>query len=175
MATEFNFSQLLRPIGAALEPLQIESFSLRIENEEVLISAQKREARHPPPVNSTVSSVWDLFHRKKIDASPAPQPVSRLVEFRYSYDDIARMDSEGKAKRVATGGKPDPGALSQMLRAVGAFVNQKQGRLLGVTMEGHDIAIDYESALRQKTTEKHTIASLYDYWVKMYLRRRERS
>lgn len=175
MATEFNFSQLLRPIGAALEPLQIESFSLRIENEEVLISAQKREARHPPPVNSTVSSVWDLFHRKKIDASPAPQPVSRVVEFRYSYDDIARMDSEGKAKRVATGGKPDPGELSQMLRAVGAFVNQKQGRLLGVSMDGHDIAIDYESALKQKTTEKYTKASLYDYWVKMYLHRRERS
>jgi len=175
MATEFNFSQLLRPIGAALEPLQIESFTLRIENEEILIRAQKREERHPPPVNPTVPSVWDLFHRKKIDASPAPQPASRVVEFRYSYDDIARMDSEGVSKRIASGGKPDPGALSQMLRAVGAFVNQKQGRLLGVTMEGHDIAIDYESALKQKTTEKHTVASLYDYWVKMYLHRRDRS
>jgi hypothetical protein len=175
MPTELNLAQLLRPIGAALEPLQIESFTLRVENEEIFIRAQKREERHPVPVSSAVPSVWDIFHRKKINASPAPQPASRVVELRYSYDDIARMDSQGVAKRVATGGKPDPGALSQMLRAVGAFVNQKQGRLLGVTMEGHDIAIDYESALKQKTTEKHTIASLYDYWVKMYLRRRERS
>ena len=166
---------LLRPIGAALEALQLESFTLRVENDEILVKAQKREERHPPPVNSPVPSVLDIFRRKKINVAPAPQPASRVVELRYSYDEIVRMDSEGAAKRLATGGKPDPGALSQMLRAVGAFVNQKQGRLLGVTMDGHEIAIDYESALKQKTTEKHTVASLYDYWVKMYLRRRERS
>jgi len=175
MATESSFSQLLRPIGAALEPLQIESFTLRIENEEILIRAQKREERHPPPVNSTVPSVWDLFHRKKIDTCPAPQPASRVVEFRYSYDDIVWMDSDGVSKRKATGGKPDPGALSQLLRAVGAFVDQKQGRLLGVIMEDHDFAIEYESALKQKSTAQHTVASLYDYWVKMYLHRRGRS
>ncbi len=175
MPTELNLSQLLRPIGAALEPLQIESFTLRIENQEILIRAQKREERRPPPVSSALPSVWDLFHRKKVDASPAPQPASRVVEFRYSYDDIVRMDSEDVSKRIATGGKPDPGALSQLLRAVGAFVDQKQGRLLGVTMEDHDFAIEYESALKQKTTAQHTVASLYDYWVKMYLRRRGRS
>ena len=85
------------------------------------------------------------------------------------------MDSEGVSKRIATGGKPDPGALSQLLRAVGAFVDQKRGRLLGVTMEDNDFAIEYESALKQKTTAQHTVASLYDYWVKMYLHRRGRS
>jgi hypothetical protein len=65
--------------------------------------------------------------------------------------------------------------LAQILRAVGAFVDQKQGRLLGVTKEGQEIAIEYESALRHSQREKFTVSSLYDYWVKMYLRRRERS
>ena len=175
MPTEFNFSQLLRPIGEALEPLQIESFTLRIEKEEILISAQKRVERRAPPVDATVRSVWDLFRRKKVEAPPPPQSSSRILEIRYSYDDIARLDSEGTSKRIAAREKPEPHALSQILRAAGAFVDQKQGRLLGVTMAGHDIAIDYESALKQKTTEKHTVASLYDYWVKMYLHRRERS
>ena len=175
MATEFNFSQLLRPIGEALEPLQIDSFTLRIEGEEILIRAHKREEKRAPPDDVTVRSVWDLFRRKKVEASPPPQASSRILEIRYSYDDIARLDSEGTSKRIAAGEKPDPHALSQVLRAAGAFVDQKQGRLLGVTMEGHDIAIDYESALKQKTTAKHTVVSLYDYWVKMYLHRRERS
>jgi hypothetical protein len=175
MPTEFDFSQLLRPIGEALEPLHIESFRLRVESDGISISAQKRVERQAPPADSTVRSVWDVFRRKKVEVPPAPQPSSRILEIRYSYDDIARMDAEGNAKRIATGEKPDPHALSQILRAAGAFVDQKQGRLLGVTMEGHDVAIDYESALKQKTTEKHTVASLYDYWVKMYLRRRERS
>jgi hypothetical protein len=175
MPTEFDFSQLLRPIGEALEPLHIESFTLRVESEGIFISAQKRVERQAPPADLTVRSVWDVFRRKKVEAPPAPQPSSRILEIRYSYDDIARMDAEGNTKRIATGEKPDPHALSQILRAAGAFVDQKQGRLLGVTMEGHDIAIDYESVLKQKTTEKHTVASLYDYWVKMYLRRRDRS
>ena len=175
MPTEFDFSQLLRPIGEALEPLHIESFSLRVESDGIFISAQKRVERQAPPADSTVRSVWDVFRRKKVEAPPAPQPSSPILEIRYSYDDIARMDAEEKSKRIPAGENPDPHALSQILRAAGAFVDQKQGRLLGVTMDGHDVAIDYESALKQKTTEKHTVASLYDYWVKMYLRRRERS
>ena len=175
MPTEFNFSQLLRPIGEALEPLQIESFTLRIENEGISIRAQKREERQAPPADSTVRSLWDVLRRKKVAAPPTPRSSLRILEIHYSYDDIARMDSEEKSKRIATGGKSEPLALSQILRAAGAFVDQKQGRLLGVTMEGHDIAIDYETALRLKTTEKHTVASLYDYWVKMYLRRGKRS
>jgi hypothetical protein len=175
MPTESSFSQLLRPIGEALEPLQIESFTLRIENQEILIRAQKREERHPPPVDSTVHSVWDIFRRKKVEAPPTPSPSLRPLEIHYSYDDIARMNSEGASKRLAAGEKPDPHALSQILRAVGAFVDQKQGRLLSVTMADHDVAIEYESALKQKTTAQHTVASLYDYWVKMYLHRRERS
>lgn len=170
-----NFSQLLRPIGEALKPLQIESFTLKVETEAICISAQKREERHPPPVDSTVQSIWDLFRRKKVEAPPTPRSTLRTLEFRYSYDDLARMDAEGKSRRVAAGEKPDPHALSQILRAAGAVVDQKQGRLLGVTMADHDVAIEYESAFKQKSTEKHTVASLYDYWVKMYLRRRERS
>ena len=173
MATEFSFSQLLRPIGEALDPLQVESFTLRVENEEILITALKREERHAPAVDSTIHSVWDIFRRKKVQAPPTPSPSLRTLEIHYSYDDIARMNSEGASKRLAAGEKPDPHALSQILWAVGAFVDQKQGRLLGVTMKDHDIAIEYESALKQKTTAQHTAASLYDLWVKMYLHRRE--
>ena len=57
---------------------------------------------------------------------------------------------------------------------MGAFVDQKQGRLLAVAKDGQDIRIEYESALKRQMTEKFTVASLYDYWVKMYLRRRGR-
>lgn len=46
---------------------------------------------------------------------------------------------------------------------------------MAVTKEGQDIRIDYESALKRNLSEQFTVASLYDYWVKMYLRRRQRS
>ena len=46
--------------------------------------------------------------------------------------------------------------------------------MLAVKKEEHNITIEYESALKRKIAEQFTVASLYDYWVKMYLKRRAR-
>lgn len=175
MSSSLNFSQLLRPVGQMLEPLQIESFSLKVEDSGVSVHAQKREqaAAQTPGVSLRVT--WQIFRRKKTEPEHDPQPSSGALEVYYTRDDIARMDTEGQSRRQGAGGKPEAHALSQILRAVGAFVDQKQGRLVGVSMDGQEISIEYESALKRNLTEKFTVASLYDFWVKMYLRRRDRS
>jgi hypothetical protein len=173
MAADFSFSQLLRPVGQMLEALQVESLSLKVEEAGVSVRAQKRPERQSAAPNISLHVTWQIFRRKK--SEPAPQPSSGLLELHYSHDDILRMDSQAQAQRKGTPGSPEAHTLSQILRAVGAFVDQKQGRLMGVTVEGQDISIEYESALKKNITEKFTVSSLYDYWVKMYLRRRERN
>ena len=172
MAPNYSFSQLLRPVGQMLEALQIESLSLKVEDAGVSVRAQKRQERQPPAANISLHVTWQIFRRKK--SASESQPISGVLELHYSHDDIMRMDSEAQIQRRGTGGSPEANTLSQILRAVGAFVDQKQGRLLGVTIQGQDIAIEYESALKKVLTEKFTVSSLYDYWVKLYLRRRER-
>jgi len=172
MPPSVNFSQILRPVGQMLEPLQIESLSLRVDEGGVSVRAQKRQTPAPSAGEVSLRVTWQLFRRKKPE--PEAQPSSGTLELRYTQDDIARMDTEGQTKRKGGGGSPEAHTLSQILRAVGAFVDQKQGRLLGVTIEGQDIAIEYDSALKRTLVEKFTVASLYDYWVKMYLRRRAR-
>ncbi len=158
-----------------LEPLQIESFSLKVEDSGISVRAQKPPKTQAQTPDVSLRVTWQIFRRKKAEPSPEPQPTSGALELHYTHDDIARMDAEGQSKRQSSGGGgPEAHNLSQILRAVGAFVDQKQGRLLGVSKDGQDIAIDYESALKRNQTEKFTVASLYDYWVKMYLRRRER-
>jgi len=174
MPSNFNFSQLLRPVGQMLEPLQIESFSLKVEDSGVAVYAEKREPSPASAPDVSLKVSWQIFRRKKAAPAQAPQPSSGTLEIHYTLDDIARMESEGQGKRTGTEGSPEAHALSQILRAVGAFVDQKQGRLLGVSMDGQEIGIDYESALGGNLTEKFTVASLYDFWVRMYLRRRHR-
>jgi hypothetical protein len=174
MAPNYSFSQLLRPVGQMLEALQIESLSLKVEDAGVSVRAQKRQERQPPAANISLHVTWQIFRRKKSEPEAA-QPSSGVLELHYSHDDIVRMDSEAQIQRRGTGGSPEANTLSQILRAVGAFVDQKQGRLLGVTIQGQDIAIEYESALKKAVTEKFTVSSLYDYWVKLYMRRRERN
>jgi hypothetical protein len=173
MAADFSFSQLLRPVGQMLEALQVESLSLKVEEAGVSVRAQKRPERQSAGPNISLHVTWQIFRRKK--SEPTPQPSSGVLELHYSHDDILRMDSQAQAQRKGTPGSPEAHTLSQILRAVGAFVDQKQGRLMGVTVEGQDISIEYESALKKNITEKFTVSSLYDYWVKMYLRRRERN
>lgn len=158
-----------------LEPLRVESFSLKVEDSGVAVYTQKREDAPPAAPNISLRVTWQMFRRKKTEGTEDPQPSSGALEIHYTHEDIARMESEGQSKRQDLPGSPEAHALSQILRAVGAFVDHKQGRLLAITKEGQDITIEYESALNRALTEKFTIASLYDYWVSMYLRRRQRS
>lgn len=174
MSADFNFSQLLRPVGQMLEPLLIESFSLKVEDRGVAVYAEKHETPHVSPPNVSLKVSWQIFRRKKAEPAQDTQPSSGTLEVHYTHEDIARMDDEGQSKRTGAPGSPEAHTLSQILRAVGAFVDQKQGRLLAVTKDGQEISIEYESALKRDLTEKFTVASLYDYWVKMYLRRRDR-
>jgi hypothetical protein len=175
MPPNLNFAQLLRPVGQMLEPLQLESFSLKLEEGNVSVQAEKRAERSAPAAEVSLRVTWQLFRRKKSDPASEPQPSSGLLELHYTPEDIARMETEGQSRRQGAGGRPEAHALSQVLRAVGAFVDQKQGRLTSVKMASQDITIEYESALKQNVTEKFTLATLYDYWVKMYLKRRQRS
>jgi hypothetical protein len=84
------------------------------------------------------------------------------------------MDSEAQAKRGPIDGTPEPHSLSQVLRAVGAIVDQKGGDLLAVRKDDQNIEFDYSSASNAKVTQQFTVPGLYDYWVKMYLRRSKR-
>ena len=172
MQPALNFSQILRPVGQMLEPLQVESLSLRVEESGVSVRAHQRPQPAPPANDVSLRVRWQIFRRKMPE--PEPQPSSGILELHYTAEDIERMDTEAQARRTGSGGSPEAHTLSQILRAVGAFVDQKQGRVLGVTIEGQDITVEYESALKKTLLEKFTVASLYDYWVKMYLRRRAR-
>jgi hypothetical protein len=175
MSPGFNFAQLLRPVGQMLETFRVESFSLKLEADGLYVSAQKVEERQIPKQDLSLRVVWQAFRRSKPEPDPEPRPSSGLLELRYTDEDIARLDTEGRAKRKEPGRTPEAHALSQILRAVGGYVDQKGGRLLRVTKAKEDITIEYESALRKPMTERFTVASLYDFWVKMYLRRKQRS
>jgi hypothetical protein len=175
MTQVINFAQLLRPVGQMLEPLKLESFSLKIDDGGVYLSGRKREERRLPPPIPEVSLrvVWQALRRKAPEPASQTQPSSDLLDVRYTVDEIERRDIEERSQRKDPGGTPEAHALSQILRAVGGYVDQKGGRLLEVRKAAGEVTIEYESALRKKMTEQFTVASLYDYWVRMYLRRKK--
>lgn len=157
-----------------LEEAGIESFTLKVEGDDFLIRGRKRVETSPPAAPETgLRVIWRLLRRTESEpkASITPSPV---VELRYTLEDIAHLESAAKAKRTGSGASPEPHALSQILRAVGAFIDQKEGQLLAVSKEEQNITIEYRT-LDKDVRQEFTIAGLYDYWVKMYLKRRVRA
>ena len=169
MPATASYAQHLRPLGQKLAALGIDSFTLRLEGDTYIVNGQKRSR----PQQKSERSLWQRF-RGASNPSSAPPPFA-AEELRFSLDELSGLDDQGLEQRSAGGGSAEAHSLSQILRAVGAFVEQKQGRLTGVTKDGLDITIEYESALQRNITDKFTVSSLYDFWVKMYLRRSERS
>jgi hypothetical protein len=177
MAVVQNYSGLLRPVGQILESLHIDSFTLRVEDAGVSVRGQKPERRKEPAPPQAISLrvVWQSLRGKKQESVAEPEPSSGVLELNYTHEDLDRVNDEAKSRRVEAGGRPEAHALSQLLRAVGGLVDQKQGRLISVSKEGQEFTVEYESTLKQKIVDKFTGASLYDFWVRMYLRRSGRS
>lgn len=177
MSVVSNYSSLLRPVGQILESLSIDTFTLRVEVAGVSVRGQKPEPRKEPAAPQAISLrvVWQSLRGKKQESVAEPKPSSGILELNYTHEDLGRVNDEAKSRRVDAGGRPEAHTLSQLLRAVGGLVDQKQGRLVSVSKEGQEFTVEFESTLKQKIVEKFTSASLYDFWVRMYLRRSNRS
>ncbi|HVO95889.1 MAG TPA: hypothetical protein VMT22_23745 [Terriglobales bacterium] len=170
-----NYAQLLRPVGQMLEALNVESFALTIESTGVHVVAQKKPEEQPAPPELSLRVVWQSFRRQKPEPLRGPEAKSGVLELHYTQADIEQEDAVEQSKRTGKGTTADANTLPQILRAVGGYVDQKGGQVLAVKKENQDITIEYESALRSKIVEQFTVATLYDYWVKMYMRRKQRS
>jgi hypothetical protein len=170
MNESLSYAQTLRTVGQMLEALEIQSFELKIEGNDFTVSAQKSRR----PREKSLRVFWRRLRGKGAGSRGTNKPSSGIVELHYTTAEIARIDCVGRAKRGATAGAPEPHSLSQVLRAVGAYVDRKGGQLLTVLKDNQNIDFEYKSGLKTKVSQQFTVPALYDYWVKMYLNRRGR-
>jgi hypothetical protein len=145
----------------------MESFSLTMEGDTVIVRGRKH--RDQAVNNLSQRGFWQLFRSTR----HAEVDEWESVELRYTPEQLSHMDDEGRSKRGNLG-SPDAHSASQIVRAVGALVDQKQARLLSVRKDEEKIEIEYESSLKGTVTEDFTVATLYEYWVRMYLKRSNR-
>jgi hypothetical protein len=145
----------------------MESFSLTMEGDTVIVRGRKRKDQAVD--NLSRRGFWQLLRSNRT----AEVDEWESVELRYTPEQLSHMDDEGRSKRGNLG-SPDAHSASQIVRAVGALVDQKEARLMSIRKEEEKIEIEYESPLKGKVTEDFTVATLYEYWVRMYLKRSSR-
>ena len=170
-----TYARTLRAIGHALESLHVEAFDLESNGKgyHVRGEAKAHLLENSPLQNLLKSGLRAVWRTLQGPYQPPPSPVA--LELHYSPEDIERLDSEGRERRSDPKGMPDTFRLSQALRLVGAYIDLKGARLLGLSMRDQWITLRYETAQALRRVEEHRIASLQDLSVNRYLHRSNRN
>lgn len=182
MSGMIGYAQPLRAIGQALEMLNLTTFEIEPTGDDFYVRGVLAAA-HPALVEDELtleklSAVWGSLppreHENTDSEAVTPPPVLTPIELQYTPKDVDRLEQEGQARRTDLHRVPDTASLSQVLRCVGAYLNQKPARLVKLTREADAVTIEYETSLGTELRETFAASALYDLWVRMYMQRAER-
>lgn len=181
MSGMIGYAQPLRAIGQALETLNLTSFEIEPVGEDfyvkgILAAAPELSADHLSV--EKLSAVWGKLSEtesvnRDLDETKVA-PVLTPIELQYTMKDVDRLEQEGQAKRSDPHRVPDTSRLSQILRCVGAYLNQKPARLVKIARNAEAVSVEYETSLGSIHKETLAVSEMYDLWVRMYMQRAER-
>jgi len=165
MATRTE-SARLRVIGQELEQRKISDFEVFVDDDGYRV----RGSVPPPPPKIVPPPKWklaDVFKPKAAAEPVNPNPEPENWEQRYSRADIERLDDSYASQR-AKAGVPNDYAVSQVLRVVGAYAEERRWVLTGVNRKRHLIEIQHRDAGGQLRTSEQKYSDLYDFSIHMF-------
>src|SRR5678815_2680157 len=175
-----NYSRILRVVGQKLEPLRPETYEVVYYGNCYLVRCRVKEdsqgkKEEEKKVRGLVAflRLWREPENLTIRENPN-EGTSMNVEFLYSLEELNQEDEEHKEPRRDPNAMPDPYSLSNTLRAVGAFLDRKPDiKLLFASNHGQEIVILYETKGGVRNLEEYPISTLYEFWVKEYIKRKK--
>jgi hypothetical protein len=174
-----NYSTILRVIGQALEPLRPQTYEVVCYADCYLVRCRVAEDRQGKKEEEKTARRLPAFLRLWRDAKDSStgakqdEGPSMNVEFLYSAEELKRLDEERKRPRHDPNAMPEPHSHSNTLRAVGDFLDRKSdAKLLFVSQHGQVVVILYQTASGARKLEEYPIATLYEFSVKRYVKRK---
>jgi hypothetical protein len=145
-----SYSQTLRTIGQALDLLHLRTFKLICDGDDYVVRPQTEttalEEKDPQESGfpSTRSGLPGAYQEVAV------KPIAS--EIRFTSADIERLEREGQAERGFPGKVQRGNSLSQILRAVGGYIDSKAATLLEISKEDGSVVIQYRTARGQVST-----------------------
>jgi hypothetical protein len=177
-----DYAQPLRAIGQALELLNVENFDLEPLEEDFRVRAKAMRLGTEPVElslqDNTVRHIWGLLHKPEAGEAAlakSNREATTELDLRYSPEDLERLERTGQSQRKDPHGTANAASLSQLLRTIGGYLNQKRGRLLKISRQEQWIMVEFEASSGQTEEHRFAVADLYDVWVRMYMKRAHRS
>jgi hypothetical protein len=167
-----RYAEELRAVGQALEAQsRFVSAEIEAQGNGYWVRAAVEESKN---AGESFAAILKRTFRSLVQSDK--HTISPTIELRYSAEETEKLVHDGQARRHDTNAAPDPFSLSHTLRTAGAYVDGLgQATLIGIAVKDCEITIRYQNASGQIKELKQEIQFFYDYWVKMYLRRKNRS
>ena len=167
-----GFAHRLRALGQALEKFSFSTFDLELVSGTYLVTGRA----------STTENIKFSFSRfvRELLCGSAVRPTlscsDNQVDLRFSPEEIERFDVRGRIKRQDPSKMPDPYSISQILRGAGSYLDNRDGTILSrISLKGKWVTVSYQTAEGRLEQAQQDLEYFYDYWVKMYLRRSNRT
>ena len=178
-----DYARHLRVIGHDLENLQLDRFNLECTSENYLVwlRPESPTTSQNPLLRisrNRLQKLWKnrvaprVIGHEETYTNASSQLAKRL---RYSFQDLDRIERDRRQLRRRHSRSADGHGLSQLMRTIGALVEQSNERLLGVSWQELSVSIVVETAQGHKRIDVLRPDNLYDHWVKMYLKRGNRA
>jgi hypothetical protein len=171
-----NYSTILRSVGQKLEPLRPETYEIVCYANCCLVRCRvKEDSQDKKAEEKKVRGLGAFLRlwREPENPSTAEKPsegTSMNVEFLYSLEELSRRDGERKEPRDDPSAMPDPYSLSNILDAIGEFLDRKSAaKLLFACSHGQDVVILYETKNGARNLEQYPISTIYEFWIKRYV------
>jgi hypothetical protein len=154
MQQKTPYDQTLRAIGQSLETQNVVVFDLKPQGSMYSVRA----------VVQKVKGLLTIFQKE-----------TGLRELNYTPQDIDRCDKEGRARRQKSGRLPDFRSLSNMLRAIGSYLDEKGAQLLQIQKGNQTVMILYKNIHGHPEVEERSLAAVSDMSLQMYKQRQKKT
>ena len=167
-----EFAKKLRALGQAIEKFKFSTFDLELESGIYIVTGKA----------TVVENAKIPFCRFVFDLLRGTNPARTITatvaktELRFSPEEIETFELRGQVRRQDPSKMPDPYSVSQILRGAGSYLDSHEGAVLeGITLKDKWVTVKYRTTDGRLEQAKQDLEYFYDYWVKMYMRRRNRS
>jgi hypothetical protein len=171
-----HYQNILRAIGQGLETLEALSFDLEVSDGHYVVRGECKKNITPDTSQATLkksflSLVIDVTEKNTIRTGVSPP--FHFTGLRFTRSDIELLKRKGKLLRSKfADSAPDPHRLSQILRTVGAYLDQDGCRLVKLSWRDGCLTLWHINRHGFDSKEILTPFALYDWWVRQYKHRR---
>lgn len=167
-----DFAKDLRALGQALEKFQFSAFDLELKSGLYVVTGR---AVTTEPIKFSFSQFLRELFRGALPRTTLTYSQDQM-DLTFSPEEIDQFDARGKGKRQDPNKMPDPYSISQILRGAGSYLdNRDVATLSAISLRDKWVTVVYESVDGRMEQAKQDLEYFYDYWVKMYMRRSNRT